>query len=55
MNFASQMAQTITNTFSALFTGPNAINLSALTGGGGRSNGGSGPAAVLGGVGNVLF
>ncbi|XP_021954979.1 uncharacterized protein LOC110851492 isoform X2 [Folsomia candida] len=52
VNFASQLAQTITNTFSALFNGPNALNFSALTGGGGRGLDGSGPASVLGGVGN---
>jgi hypothetical protein len=52
VNFASQLAQTLTNTFSALFNGPNAINLSALTGGGRSNDGTNGPAAVLGGVGN---
>lgn len=52
VNFASQLAQTVTNTFAGLFNGPNAINFNALTGGGRSGDGGSGPAAVLGGVGN---
>jgi hypothetical protein len=39
VNFASQLAQTVTNTFAGLFNGPNAINFSTRDAGDNRAGG----------------